>query len=464
MLALTPYDSSVFTISFTDENTDEGLYWILITRLAEYGNKLTAEKFTDEKMPMVHNYTPFKPYADKDCYILAHTAAYSSSNSFLSVLPYYIDYMEAVGQEISSDSSSTKSSSQELDWLISSMVKVKGGTFTMGVTDEGKSSNEAVNTPAHKVILGDFVISKYEVTQALWEAVMGNNPSQFKGSMRPVENVSWTEIQEFITKLNKMTGCVFRLPTEAEWEYAATGGSLRKGYSYSGADDCLAVAWMLGNALDETHPVGLLKPNELGLYDMAGNVSEWCSDWFSSYPNISENNPAGPSTGSKKVYRGGNWLSEKEQYCTSVVRYSASVDSKSGTRGFRLAMTNKPSSFVKPEKTMTAETMTNDEKVKSSSAYSYDKVQIRPKFNDGTIEKFANWVKNMAGEQNYAGDVVVAFTVGVYGNVSNVKIVKGGSNELNKKILNIIKFSPNWTPGKVDGENVPVRCRMTIKF
>ena len=136
---------------------------------------------------------------------------------------------------------------------------------------------------------------------------MGDNPSEFKGASRPVENVSWNDCQDFIRKLNELTGASFRLPTEAEWDFAARGGNSSRGYKYSGSDTIGDVAWHLGNSGDETHAVGGKSANELGLYDMSGNVSEWCSDWFGEYSSSSQTNPKGPSNGSRRVYRGGSW-------------------------------------------------------------------------------------------------------------------------------------------------------------
>lgn len=136
---------------------------------------------------------------------------------------------------------------------------------------------------------------------------MGSNPSYFKGSNLPVETVSWDDCQEFIRKLNSMTGQKFRLPTEAEWEYAARGGNKSKGYIYSGSNNIDSVSWYDGNSGDETHPVATKSPNELGIYDMSGNVWEWCNDWYGSYSSSAQTNPTGPYSGSRRVDRGGGW-------------------------------------------------------------------------------------------------------------------------------------------------------------
>ncbi len=184
------------------------------------------------------------------------------------------------------------------------MVRVEGGTFQMGGTSEQGSDAYDNEYPVHSVTLSDYYIGQTEVTQELWEAVMGSNPSYFKGNNQcPVEDVSWDDCQEFIKKLNRLTGKNFRLPTEAEWEYAARGGNKSKGYKYSGSNDADAVAWYK----DKTHPVATKQANELGLYDMSGNVFEWCQDWYGDYMSHSQINPKGANTGSSRVLRGGSW-------------------------------------------------------------------------------------------------------------------------------------------------------------
>ena len=188
------------------------------------------------------------------------------------------------------------------------MVKVEAGTFMMGATSE-MLNPEDDEKPVHKVTLThDYYMGKYEVTQALWKTVMGSNPSKFKGDNLPVENVSWNDSQEFISKLNSMTGRKFRLPTEAEWEYAARGGKKSRGYQYSGSFNISDVAWGPNNSGKKTHSVGTKQSNELGLYDMTGNVSEWCQDWYGSYVRSSQINPIGAVSGSYRVNRGGSWF------------------------------------------------------------------------------------------------------------------------------------------------------------
>ena len=208
------------------------------------------------------------------------------------------------------------------------MVFVQGGTFTMGCTDEQGSNCQDEVKPVHQVTVSDYYIGKYEVTQGLWEKVMGNNPSYFKncGDDCPVENVRWNDCQEFISKLNQLTGKRYRLPTEAEWEYAARGGrevarNVQLQTIYAGSNNLGEVAWYdensdvnyLGGYEENgrklgTQPVGTKKPNALGIYDMSGNVREWCNDWYGDYISGGVTNPKGAATGSSRVIRGGSWF------------------------------------------------------------------------------------------------------------------------------------------------------------
>ena len=218
------------------------------------------------------------------------------------------------------------------------MVKVAGGTFQMGATSEQGKSARKNEKPVHSVTLFDYYIGQTEVTQELWQAVMGSNPSYFTGdNQRPVENVSWNDCQEFIEKLNRLTEKNFRLPTEAEWEYAARGGNKSRGYKYSGSNDADAVAWYDKNSGGKTHPVAQKQSNELGLYDMSGNVLEWCQDWYGNYSSNSQTNPTGASEGSYRVMRGGGW-----NYYARLVRVSSrdcgTPDGRGSYGGFRLAL------------------------------------------------------------------------------------------------------------------------------
>lgn len=264
------------------------------------------------------------------------------------------------------------------------MICVQGGTFTMGCTPnkKKKSQNYGVSqgqtsiselsrdcwdcdTPAHKVTLSTYYIGETEVTQELWTTVMGSNPSYDKGDKFPVENVSWEDCQTFIRKLNELTGKKFRLPTEAEWEFAARGGTRSAGYKYSGSNNIKAVAWydkhitaldkidagyekkalklikdLEGDEAVELHVVKTKKPNELGIYDMSGNVWEWCSDWWEKnyYSDSAQSDPQGPSTGSLRVIRGGGCSSPYWMCCSTFRFLGGNPDRSLGDSGFRLVL------------------------------------------------------------------------------------------------------------------------------
>lgn len=216
------------------------------------------------------------------------------------------------------------------------MVEVRGGTFHMGATSEQGSDAWNDEKSVHSVTLSGYYIGKTEVTQALWKAVMGSNPSGFKSDNLPVECVSWDDCQEFIDKLNSMTGQNFRLPTEAEWEFACRGGNNSRGYKYSGSNNLGDVAWYDDNSGDITHPVGTKAPNELGIYDMSGNVEEWCSDWYGDYSSSAQTNPIGPYSGSGRVVHGGGWTSDARN-CRSSFRGGCST-TRDDNLGLRLAL------------------------------------------------------------------------------------------------------------------------------
>ena len=225
------------------------------------------------------------------------------------------------------------------------MVHVAGGTFPMGATSEQGSYAYDSEKPVHSVTLSDYYIGETEVTQALWYAVMGYKPtsggSQWTSSYGigddfPAYYVSWNDCQEFITKLNQLTGMSFRLPTEAEWEFAARGGNNSQGYKYAGSNTVDDVAWYLSNSSSKTHPVGTKSPNELGLYDMSGNVWEWCQDWYGSYGSTAQTDPTGPSSGSYRVRRGG-WNSDAG-FCRVSIRYGNTPSSRYLNSGLRLAL------------------------------------------------------------------------------------------------------------------------------
>jgi len=246
------------------------------------------------------------------------------------------------------------------------MVFVEGGSFMMG-----SNYGDPDEKPEHGVRISSFLIGKCQVTQELWESVMRNNPSSLKGANRPVESVNWYDAIEFCDELSRKEGLTpcyrkemiakegffsrlvgvqeevvicdfsangYRLPTEAEWEYAARGGNKSKGYKYSGSNDLDAVGWYNKNSGDQTKDVSGKRPNELGIYDMSGNVWEWCWDWYGDYGSSSQTDPRGPNSGSARVFRGGSWINDAE-FCRVAYRYYSGPVSRDDDYGFRLART-----------------------------------------------------------------------------------------------------------------------------
>jgi formylglycine-generating enzyme required for sulfatase activity len=217
------------------------------------------------------------------------------------------------------------------------MVFVEGDTFTMGCTDEQGSDCWSNESPSYQVTLSSFSIGKYPVTQAQWVAVMGSNPSHFTGNLSlPIESVSWNDVQTFVSTLNSRTGRQYRLPTEAEWEYAARGGRHSGGFKYAGSNNIGDVAWYGANS-SQTRPVGTKAPNELGIYDMSGNVWEWVNDWYWAYTAPAKTNPTGPATGSNRVIRGGSWADDARGCRVSIRDYIA-PDFRHFNFGFRLVL------------------------------------------------------------------------------------------------------------------------------
>lgn len=223
------------------------------------------------------------------------------------------------------------------------MIDVLGGSFYMGAQKDNASSqnydNDAyqIEAPVHNVTMSDYSIGIYEVTQEQWMAAMGNNPSIHQGDKLPVENVSWEQVQEFIALLNQASGLSYRLPTEAEWEFAARGGEKSDGNKYSGYSVLGACGWYYSNSESTTHEVGTKYPNELGIYDMSGNVREWCNDWFEYYTSTSITNPQGPSYGNMKVNRGGSWTTPAVN-CRNSYRHTDFPTEKAQDLGFRLVL------------------------------------------------------------------------------------------------------------------------------
>ena len=278
--------------------------------------------------------------------IEAQTA--NESESFVSISSLPSDNISDHSKVTSSDvviSASEKSSSSS-DFLTIpvkngidiEMVKVEAGSFEMGATSE-QSDPSTDEKPVHRVTLtNDYYIGKYEVTQNLWKIVMGENPSKFRGNSNlPVEQVNWGDCQEFILRLNRLTGRTFRLPTEAEWEYAARGGNKSCGYKYCGSNTVEDIGWYCENSHDRTHVVGLKQPNELGIYDMSGNVMELCYDWYGTYSASSQTNPIGAVNGERRVCRGGN-LGLSASACRNSSRFDIAPDCRSWDSGLRLVL------------------------------------------------------------------------------------------------------------------------------
>ena len=214
------------------------------------------------------------------------------------------------------------------------MVYVEGGMFQMGIND----TNVYGASPVHSVTVSSFYIGKYEVTQKQWFEVMADKPSFYKGcDSCPVEYVSWVDVQQFIKKLNAKTHKTYRLPTEAEWEFAARGGLRSKAFAYSGSASIAEVAWCRANSEEKTHPVGQQKANELGIFDMTGNVWEWCSDWSKKYDSEAQTNPKGASSGTARVIRGGAWNSSEPNSGVAARNYAAPSKNESNI-GFRLVL------------------------------------------------------------------------------------------------------------------------------
>ena len=224
------------------------------------------------------------------------------------------------------------------------MIAIEGGSFIMG--SNSKDSNRD-QKPAHKVTLSDYYIGQTEVTQELWKAIMGSNPSEFEGKNMPVDSVTWEACQVFVSRLNKIfhdngkltNEFQFHLPSEAQWEFAAKGGNKSKGYRYAGSNNINEVAWTRENADDMTHPVASKLPNELGLYDMSGNVWEWVQDYYDAYDNLDKVNPSAITKNTGKVIkRGGSWYYAPEHYFTTTFRYGYYTSISDSSIGIRLCL------------------------------------------------------------------------------------------------------------------------------
>ena len=295
----------------------------------------------------------------------------------LHILPVDSRFCPSCGQRIELVNSHSHPSNSTKTFTVNGvsfdMILVTGGTFMMGATPEQGDDAFDNEKPAHRVSLSNYYIGETVVTQALWEAVMGSTVRQQRdkikkkrrttkwklygeGNNYPMYYINWNECQEFIRRLNTMTGHKFRLPTEAEWEYAARGGNKSRGYKYSGSNNPRDVAWYFGNSGDKPqndiiinvdaiknnniriHPVATKQPNELGIYDMCGNVWEWCQDWHNSYSGNAQTNPTGPASGSFRVCRGGNIYALAWECRVSYRNDKEGSDWSGATNGLRLAL------------------------------------------------------------------------------------------------------------------------------
>ena len=310
------------------------------------GNKITINSNTSWKTSSSEKWLTVSPSQGTGNGTLTLTVTDNTSNSERNAL-VTIDYGDtnatiAVTQEASySENRIGTDINCTLYGVSFKMIGIDRTSFDMGATDEQGDDASKDESPSGEVILESYYISETEVTQELWQAVMGFNPSWFFGLKRPVENVSWNDCQEFIIKLNELTGQRFRLPTEAEWECAARGAhDYRGGYfKYAGSNTINDVAWYNDNSNGETHDVALKSPNEIGLYDMSGNVEEWCQDWYGEYDlhvGRGELNPTGPSSGNYRVIRGGSF-SIWANYCRVSARSYYEPDRKYYWTGLRLA-------------------------------------------------------------------------------------------------------------------------------
>ena len=284
------------------------------------------------------------------------TSALTERDEFYEQVKIAIDtYKKLASKKVGTDSSESNPHPIEpkndtieplvihVNGLSFNMIQVQGGTFKMGAQNsDPKAPNYdpdafPTESPVHSVTLSDYMIGETEVTQALWKEVMGDNPSRWKGDNLPVECVKWNDVTVFIQKLNKLTGKEFSLPTEAEWEYAARGGNKSQGYVFSGSNSINDIAWHSGNSANKTHEVKAKAPNELGLFDMSGNVWEWCQDQKGEYDSKAQTNPTGPSTGSSFICRGGCW-SNKQKQCRVSYRIDNNPTRSNYKHGFRLVL------------------------------------------------------------------------------------------------------------------------------
>ena len=352
------------------------------------------------------------------------------------------------------------------------MVKIPAASFKMGATEYLEYDAAANEKPVFTAWISTFYLGKYEVTQALWEAVMGSNPSHFTGDENlPVESVSYNDCLAFIAKLNEITGEYFRLPTEAEWECAAKGRGL-KGNDYFYDKLSPKGDFYKKTSKKHTYPVINTSENQkVGINGLAGNVQEWCSDWMGNYYQGNKAEPKGPKTGKERVCRGGGW-DDPAKNCRVSARNSYAPDYSAADLGFRLALSVNP-----PKKTPTPavkkEKKTNEvnpDGAIEEEAIPCQLVEVKPSFMGGDEEVFARWVNERlrypeaAKANRIQGRVWLQFVVGADGKVSDVKVFRGVDPSLDKEAVRVVESSPDWTPGRQGDHAVSVFYTFPIIF
>ena len=357
------------------------------------------------------------------------------------------------------------------------MVAVHGGTFIMGCSAEQGNDCYSRELPTHNVTLSDYYIGKLEATQQLWDAVMGNDLSKYLNDTieHPAMYISWNDCQDFIVRLNDLTDLTFRLPTEAEWEYAARGGEKSKGYKYSGSNniDDVAIYDLFIKNKGEKHFLGAKKPNELGIYDMSGSMHEYCQDWYGEYSGESQVNPTGPSTGNKRVWRDGSWFGDPFA-CRVSFRGACDPDEKTPgtTNGFRLALNppeeefgqclHKINNSIGVDNNLEIDDTISEEDIFLS-------VEESPEFPGGGkklkkyIKKNLNYPET-ARRNNIHGKVIVSFIVEIDGSLSNVNVLRGIGGGCDEEAIRIVETMPKWRPGKQRGKPVRVEYKLVVDF
>ena len=351
------------------------------------------------------------------------------------------------------------------------MVKIPAGFFSMGATGYLEDNADPNEKPVHKVLVPTYYLGMYEVTQALWVAVMGSNPSHFTGDGNlPVESVTYDDCLAFITKLNEMTGECFRLPTEAEWEFAAKGRDLKDDeHLYGNGSDKLYPKgdFYKKTSKKQTYPVINTSENKkVGICGLAGNVEEWCSDWMGPYSPANATAPKGPVIGERRVCRGGGW-GDPAGNCRVSARNGHVPDYSASDLGFRLALSvNTPSVPNPPKKT----TKKLPDASKDGEAIPFQLVEVKPSFMGGDAQAFSRWVNERlhypeaAKANGIQGRVLLQFVVGADGKISNVKVIRGVDPSLDKEAVRVVESSPDWIPGRQRDHAVSVTYTFPVIF